>query len=412
MSRKGPGLAPIFAAGFVLFGIANTMSGPLLPSLRLDYQMSLSEAGRLFSVQFTGFVLSVLVGGVIADIFGKRMFVLLGTAVLTCGLTLIGCFRSAWLLNIGFLTMGVGFGGFDAGLAPLVGDLNSDRRAFALNLLHMFFGVGALIGPVWASYLLSVAGPAGWRYVYLAAAGGSLLFLLAFGTCRVRPPVQEGGTPGRKRFTSLVVDGRLRLLAGLACVYVGVESGVNAWVFSFLTETLKATSAVAAAATCLFWASLSLGRLFSAYASERFGQELFIVCCCAGSVLAGLPLTMGPGVGVTLASCAALGFFFSGIFPTIMAEGTSLFPGSTGSVTGMLVAAGAVGGALVPWLIGLVSDARSLERGMALVPIGSGLMLALALANKIRSGAPRRDVARCALDSRVLHDASHERRQP
>lgn len=389
MSRTGSGLAPIFAAGFVLFGIANTMSGPLIPSLRSDYQLSLSGAGSLFTMQFAGFVLSVLVGGAIADIFGKRAFVLLGTAVLTCGLALVGCFRGPWSLNVGFFMIGVGFGGFDAGLAPLVGDLNSDKRAFVLNLLHMFFGVGAFFGPAWASYLVSAAGPAGWRYAYLTAAGSSLLFLVAFGKCRVRPALQDGRDAGQKPFMSLVGDGRLRLLAGLACVYVGVESAVNAWVFSFLTNSLKATSAVASAATCIFWASLTLGRLFSAYACERFGQELFIVCCCAGSVLAGLPLAMGPGVSMTLASCAALGFFFSGIFPTIMAEGASLVPNSTGSVTGMLVAAGAVGGALVPWLIGLVSDARSLERGMALIPIASGLMLALALANK--TGCRRRN---------------------
>lgn len=372
----------MFAAGFVLFGMTNTMSGPLLPSLRLDYQLSLSQAGSLFTVQFVGFILSVLVGGVIADTFGKRTFVLVGTAVLTCGLVLIGCFHNAWLLTVGFFTVGIGFGGFDAGLAPLVGDLNSDRRAFALNLLHTFFGVGALLGPLWAGYI--VASSVAWRYAYLAMAACSLLFLLAFGTRNITPRYREGNaSPSPERFASLLVDRRLVLLAGLVCVYVGLESGVGAWVFSFLTEALKTTPEVATSAVSLFWASLTLGRLLSAYASERLGHELFILCCCAGSVVAGLPLTMGPGVRAALVSCVALGFFFSGIFPTVIAQGTSLFPGSTGSVTGMLVAAGAAGGALVPWLIGLVSDAFSLSRGMALIPIGCGLMLALSLVNEL-----------------------------
>ncbi|MCR4403659.1 MAG: MFS transporter [Firmicutes bacterium] len=385
----GWGLGALCAAGFVIFGMTNTMTGPLLPSLRLDYQLSLSRAGSLFTVQFAGFILSVLVGGVLADTFGKRKFVVATTAILICGLTLIGCFRNVWLLDLGFFAMGVGFGGFDAGLAPLVGDLNAHRRAFALNLLHTFFGVGALVGPLWAGYI--VAGSVTWRYAYLAMAACSLVFLLAFGARRIAPrlgaPRPAGEKPSRERLSSLAFDRRLMLLAGLVCVYVGVESGVSAWVFSFLTAALRATREVATGAVSLFWASLTLGRLVSAYVSERLGHSSFIACCCAGSVLAGLPLMMGPGVGAALASCVALGFFFSGIFPTIMAQGTSLFPGSTGSVTGMLVAAGAAGGAVFPWLIGLVSDAFSLSTGMLLIPVGCGLMLALSVVNALSTSA-------------------------
>ncbi|HHY32392.1 MAG TPA: MFS transporter [Firmicutes bacterium] len=382
MATTRSGLGTVFAAGFVLFGIANTMSGPLLPSLRLDYQLSLSQAGSLFSVQFAGFVLSVLVGGMIADTFGKRTFLLVGTAILTCGLLLIGCFHNTWLLTLGFCTAGIGFGGFDAGLAPLVGDLNSERRAFALNLLHTFFGVGAFLGPLGAGWI--VASSLSWRYAYLAMAACSFVFLLAFGACRVRPPLREGKA-SPERFASLLVDKRLVLLGALICVYVGLESGVSAWMFSFLTETLRTTPEVGTSAVSLFWASLTLGRLLSAYASERLGHELFVLCCCVGAILTsalGLFATTGMGARAAVVSFVSLGFFFSGIFPTVVAQGTSLFPSSTGSVTGMLVAAGAVGGAILPGLIGLVSDAYSLGRGMALIPLGCGVMLVLSAVNE------------------------------
>lgn len=371
-------LRAVFAAGFIIFGVASTISGPLLPSIRLEYQLNLSQAGSLLSAQFIGFVVSVLVGGVVADTCGKRIFVLAGTGILSCGLVLVGCFHNRWLLTMGFSLTGIGFGGFDAGLSPLVVDLNPEGMALALNLLHAFFGIGALLGPLWAGHF--AAGSGTWRHAYLAVAVCSVIFSLVFLGCRI-PKHSREREAAPTRFTSLLVDKRLILLAGLMCTYVGLESGVSGWTFSLMTEALKATSQAATSAVSLFWTSLTLGRLLSAYASERLGHGLFILGCCAGSILASLPVAMGLGVRATMISCVALGFFFSGIFPTVMAQGTSSFPNSTGSVAGMLAAAGAVGGAVVPWLIGLLSDAYDLSRGMVVIPLGCSLMLALSLIN-------------------------------
>lgn len=405
------GLGAVFAAGFIMFGVASTVSGPLLPSIRLEYQLNLSQAGSLFSAQFIGFVLSVLVGGVVADTCGKRIFVLAGTGILTCGLVLVGCFYNRWLLTIGFFMTGIGFGGFDAGLSPLVGDLNPERRGLALNLLHMFFGVGALLGPLWAGHFAASSGT--WRYAYLAMAVCSVIFLLVFVGC-FTPKHSGEGEAGPRRFTSLLVDKRLMLLAGLMCTYVGLESGVSGWTFSLMTEALKTTSRVATSTVSLFWTSLTLGRLLSAYASERLGHGLFILYCCAGSVLASVPGAIGLGVRATMISCVALGFFFSGIFPTVMAQGTSSFPNSTGSVAGMLVAAGAAGGAVVPWLIGLVSDAYGLSRGMVVIPLGCSLMLALSLISSrpsssepCRIAGPHQESYRSGDQATSLHELYH-----
>lgn len=368
----------IFAAGFVIFGVASTISGPLLPFIRVDYRFSLSQTGSLFSAQFAGFVLSVLVGGVVADVWGKRLFVLVGTAVLTCGLALVGCFHSRRLLAIGFFMMGVGFGGFDAGLSPLVGDLNPERRGLALNLLHMFLGVGALLGPFWARHFAAALGA--WRHVYSITAACSSAFLLVFASYPI-PKYSQARNAGFGYLGTLLCDKRLVLLALLMCAYVGLESGVNGWTFSFMTEAIGSTSPLATYTLSLFWGSLTLGRLVAAYISERLGYKLVILSCCAGSLLAGAPGVMGLGVYATMISCAALGFFFSGIFPTVLAQGTSYFPRSTGTVAGILIAAGAAGGALVPWLIGVVADTYDLSRGMAVIPLGCALMLVLSFIN-------------------------------
>ncbi|HHY47712.1 MAG TPA: MFS transporter [Firmicutes bacterium] len=368
----------VFAIGFVIYGIASTISGPLLPLIRLDYHLSLSLAGSLFSVQFTGFILSVLIGGVMADIWGKRTFIIVGVLVLTCGLALIGCFFNRWLLATGFFMMGIGFGSFDAGLSPLFGDINSARRPFALNLLHMFFGVGALLGPFWAGHFAE--GPGTWRRAYLMAAMCVLGFFIMFSS---RPILRysQGRKALFKHFTMLLTNKSLVLLAVIMGIYVGLESGINGWTFSFMTGVLRTTPRLGTLTVSLFWVSLTLGRLLVAYLSERLNHRLLILLCCLGSLLASVPGVMGLGVHSTVISFIALGFFLSGVVPMVMAQGMSCFPHLTSSAAGILMAAGSTGGAVVPWLIGIVADIHGLRNGMAVIPLGCALMVALSLLN-------------------------------
>jgi len=63
-----------------------------------------------------------------------------------------------------------------------------------------------------------------------------------------------------------------------------------------------------------------------------------------------------------------LGFFLSGIYPTVMAQAGCIFPQYSGTVSGVLTAAGGFGGMLLPLGMGVVSDYVGLKVGL-LVPL-------------------------------------------
>ena len=64
------------------------------------------------------------------------------------------------------------------------------------------------------------------------------------------------------------------------------------------------------------------------------------------------------------------GFFVSGIFSLVLAEAGERFPSVAGTAFGGVVAAGGLGGAVVPWIVGAVADGGLGWRGaLGLVPI-------------------------------------------
>lgn len=414
--------------GFIVFGMSKSIAGPLLPYMRQDLGLSLAVAGTLFTADFIGFILSVLIGGAASDVWGKRVYVLTGAGLLGLGLATVALARSVWYLRLGFFMMGLGSGGFDAGLSPLIGDVEAENRGYALNLLHMFFGVGALMSPVLAR--LFGAGSGAWRGGFSVSAALALGFLVMFAACRIpacgywrgkeaaaagsvasadpgpavptpepaapapkpsghaplsveRAPQSIGRTQQSIRYTLLAMlkSGPLLLLAALMTLYVGLESGVSGWMYTFMIDLEKFSPGAAAAIVSLFWVALTLGRLVVAHLSGRLGYERTILTCASGALLAGLAAAFLPNGFVVGVAFVALGLFFSGIFPTTMAQGTAMFPHSTGSVAGLFMTAGSAGGMLIPWLIGAVSGAFGLSAGIALIPLGCALIAGLAFVN-------------------------------
>ena len=72
----------------------------------------------------------------------------------------------------------------------------------------------------------------------------------------------------------------------------------------------------------------------------------------------------------------ALGFFFAGIYPTVVANAGPIIDGS-GSATGIMLSIGAMGGAFFPYINGLIADVKGLYAGMIAI-VAAAVMLIIA----------------------------------
>jgi fucose permease len=150
------------------------------------------------------------------------------------------------------------------------------------------------------------------------------------------------------------------------------------WSSDYLQQSAGLNPARAAAATSLFWAMLTLGRVGATIAGMRVSAERLLTAsvwiACAGGAL----LWAGHGSPeASVAAFAILGFGYGPIYPTAVALLTSRFPHAAGLATSQMGILAAAGGALLPWIQGLVlahrptADSALLTLVVAIAMIGA-----------------------------------------
>jgi fucose permease len=119
----------------------------------INLASSASMVGEVIGATFSGFALTLLFGSAIVDLIGmKRMisfsafgYISGSLIVLAASLVEPGPY-SYWLILIGFLLTGLGWGAVEAGTNPMVAALYPDEKTHRLNILHAWWPAGIVVG--------------------------------------------------------------------------------------------------------------------------------------------------------------------------------------------------------------------------------------------------------------------------
>jgi MFS family permease len=174
-------VAGAFAVTFVGFGSAYTFSA-FVESLQRDFGASRGSVSLVFSLAgFLYFGLGVA-SGPLADRWGARRLAVAGMVLTGLGLAIASVARN--LVEV-YAAYGLGVGlGVGCAYVPAVGAVQRwfvRRRGFASGLAVSGIGVGTLVMPPLAAFLIDTAG---WRNAYLllgclaAIVGGGLALLI------------------------------------------------------------------------------------------------------------------------------------------------------------------------------------------------------------------------------------------
>ena len=389
-----PGRPPVLIsyAAFILIGITAGTGGVLLVAQMSGYGVDRATIGVTFFTSSIGFVLAGLSNGALIRALGFRASVAVGSG----GFVLVGLYLASRPPFIAFAGVQVIFG-YSTGVLESV--LNAyiasqpEARGL-LNRLHAFFGVGALVGPVLASWMLSFAGwPAVW--LALAIAGVPLLagFALTYpGRTAASPPAPLPVAPALAEAPAALAEpappvapalpvepappvspaSRSGSLLGAAlrqrgvllgslllAVYVGLEIGVGNWGFSYLVQGRGLAGLTAGYAVSGYWLGLTVGRFLISPVAARLGASTarMIYACMLGVIAAALLVWLAPGEGAAIAALALLGFFLGPIFPTSMAIVPELTEADLApTAIGIMNAGAVIGGSALPWLAGVITQ--------------------------------------------------------
>ena len=373
---------------FFALGWLAAVLGPALNDLAAQNNTDLSTIGSIFLLSFLGGLPAQAIAGMVSDRRGQRPVLIAG--VLLLGLSAFGvAFSPALALTLGFsLVWGLGFGTLDIGHNVLIAELYA-QRVNVMNLLHVFFGVGAVVSPAAAGHSLELwdsALPAVWF------GGGVMLLARPFlrrlpreRPQREAPAGTENGAPFSYRVPLLWMFGAVMM------VYVGVEIGVGGWAQPYLERTTALSPSTAALATSGFWLALTASRLVIALVGGRLTSAQVLSLAIGLSTAAGVLLALSTGsVALSIAAIMLAGFGFGPVYPTIIVILTSLFPRAPGKAASVGTVMGGIGGGIIPWVQGILLDRISPEASVLWIGAGTVVMLALWLIARRASIAYRR----------------------
>ena len=333
----------------------------LIRSIEHDFGQTDAALGVFFFVNAVAYATGSMVGGVLIERFGRRVVMPLAALLMAVGLLALATAPSWALFLAAAIPLGTGSGAIDGGANGLVLDLYPTSRGRALNLLHLFYGVGALMAPLIVGRLVE-AGLA-WQVVVTCTGLAAVPMAVAFAAVGMPSGRHTRMDESAEAAGAARIGFAWPLLAlgiAIAC-YVGSEVGVSDWLVRFLDT---ASVGLATAALSLLWASLTLGRLVSAKWSDRFDHARFASVAAFVAAIALVGATLVPSLPASILLFGVAGFAFGPVYPLIMAVAGDRYPSRSAAVSGFLSGFAVVGAILYPPVMGFISVGVGLAAAM------------------------------------------------
>ena len=145
-------------------------------------------------------------------------------------------------------------------------------------------------------------------------------------------------------------------------LYNGAENIVSDWTVTFLLRIRYATPVSASICASSFWAGMALGRITLGSITDRFGERRSVTIYLVSALGAHLVFWLLAPFPISIISITLLGFFLGPLFPTGIVMITRLLPRElhVGAVAGV-AAAGQVGSALFPFIVGATAERLGIQ---------------------------------------------------
>ncbi len=355
---------------FFVFGFTDNLKGPTLPSMLAELHITYGMGGNIFFGEYLGFLIATLITGILADRFGLKSVILLAGVFLGLGVSGYSIFQSSILLSGSLFILGLGLGALELGPNAIIVSLHHERKGLFLNLMAVLHGLGSLIAPLFAGWLLSLS--ISWRSVYrwdllLIALFVSIFIFLRF------PKAEEKAQLDFRHIPQIAFKKQLPWFYMAMTFYVATEIGMASWMVTFLQEIRNISVTVSNQSLAIFFTTMMIGRLLGGFFVQRIGYLRSILFMAFGAILCIVAGLFGPKEISFLLPIT--GFFLSIMFPTFTAAVSDAHTENANTILGVLFTFAGLGGVLGPWLIGWASDIAGLQMGFSINVLFMAAML-------------------------------------
>ncbi len=354
---------------FFLWGLAYGLLDVLNKHFQDTLNITKTRSTLLQAAYFGAYFLVALPAGIFMNRVGYKGGIITGLLLYAAGAFLF--FPSAqaqsfnfFLLSLFILASGLTF--LETAANPYVTVLGKpETSAFRLNLSQSFNGVGSFVGPIIGAQLFFANGSSAGsglqsiQYVYIVI---GVVVLLIAGLFRRTPlpEIKEEREVAAHQSSSGSLFGKPHFVAAIAAqfFYVAAQVGVAALFINYCTEAgVQLAADHAAYLLSVSLVLFTIGR-FTGTALMRKIEAPVLLTIYALINVALCALVVWGSNWLSVYALMAVFFFESIMFPTIFALGIKGLGRQTQRGSSFIIMS-IVGGALVPYFMGLLSEQRT-----------------------------------------------------
>jgi fucose permease len=362
--------------GILVWGTIAPLLGSILPTLRERAGLSLTGSGGLFVALSSGMVVASLAAGVLLDRFGKKFVLCAAAGLIAAALMLLEFARSYPALVVLAFTLGAGGSALVTGAHGLLADLHPGHRSAALNLLDVFFGVGAFVTSFVIVPLQRSGGLAAVLFVLAAMTGLVLLYLATV----VFPSPRHARDFSMAEARRILVSSAFLVPALIIFLYVGTEQSIFDWQVTFLLGRFSMDRVTAARALSWFPVAIMIGRIVNNRLLMRVSPLPVLLASTLGAAAGLAAIMVIPDSVVASAVLSLVGLFMASIFPTTLGVLSGRFADLSGTALGLAITFGWFGSFIVSPTFGFVAHTTGgtpdYSRGYFVI-VGSAAAMAL-----------------------------------
>ncbi|MCX6304561.1 MAG: MFS transporter [Bacteroidetes bacterium] len=373
-SKMLPVLFGFFIMGFVdVVGIATNY-------IKQDFVLSDSLANLLPMMVFLWFAVFAVPTGLLMNSIGRKKTVELSMAITFVAMLVpLIAYRFEFLL-VAFALLGIGNTILQVSLNPLLSNVvRGDRLTSSLTWGQFIKAIASFLGPIIAGFAAASLG--NWKMLFPVFAAITLLSTLwLFFTSIDEKPV-EGKTSSFAACFGLLKDNTiLMFFLGILAV-VGIDVGLNITVPKFLMERCNILLDQAGLGTSLYFIARTTGTFIGAILLVKFPARRFFIISMAVAIAGMVAMLMMNNLWAILVLVFVVGFAVANVFSIIFSAALLKKPERANEISGLMIM-GVAGGAVIPPLMGVVSDAMGQAGGLAVLLIAMLYLLFTAFSMK------------------------------
>ena len=358
-SKVMPVLFGFFIMGFVdVVGISTNY-------VKQDFALSDSLANLLPMMVFLWFAVFSVPTGLLMNSIGRKKTVVLSMAVTFVAMLVPLIAYRFEVVLVAFALLGIGNTILQVSLNPLLSNVvRGDRLTSSLTWGQFIKAIASFLGPIIAGFAAASLG--NWKMLFPVFAAITLLSTAWLFFTRIEETPVEGKTSSFSACFGLLKDTTILMFFLGILFVVGIDVGLNITVPKFLMERCHIPLDQAGLGTSLYFIARTTGTFVGAILLMKLSGSKFLIISMVVAIAGMLLMLMMSNLWAILVLVFVLGFAVANVFSIIFSAALQRKPERANEISGLMIM-GVAGGAVIPPLMGLLSDHMGQAGGLALL---------------------------------------------